>query len=529
MNPSPILARVLVVAGGLLGRVGPLAAQNPGFIDRTAEAGLDAEPVAAVGPLALLIEMGSGVGVIDYDQDGWPDLFVPTGGPEPDRLYRNQGDGTFVDVAPALGLDAVHAAMGVAVGDIDRDGWPDLYVTSFGDPLAPSPGRHRLYRNLAGQGFEECARERGVARTSPRIADAMGACFGDMDLDGDLDLAVAGWRNGSEGNRLFENQGDGTFVDRTGSHLAPAPGVRGFNPCFADMDGDRYPELLLSADFGTSRYWINRADGSFLDQTLASGTGLDTNGMGSLVADLDQDGRLDWYVSSVFDPASPVGLVGDGNKLYRNLGHHAFEELATATASLDGGFGWGCLAEDFDLDGDLDIVATNGFRQLGYLGEATRYFRHDAPGHYVECAAALGLDHRDSGRGVVTLDADRDGDLDLVISSHGAPLRYFENQARTQGARQSQSSYLILEFGSDPAIPVAPEGLGVKVEVRTGGRTLRRTRIAGSHHLSCDEPLIHFGLGTARRCDEIRIHWPDGRIDRRINVAADRRILIDPR
>lgn len=528
MNRAPILARILGIAGGLLAAPGSSAAQDYGFIERTAEAGLGAEPVAAVGPLALLIEMGSGIAVIDYDRDGWPDLFVPTGGPEPDRLYRNRGDGTFVDVAPALGLDAVHAAMGVAVGDIDRDGWPDLYVTSFGDPLDPSPGRHRLYRNLGGQGFEECARERGVARTSPRIADAMGACFGDIDLDGDLDLAVAGWRNGSEGNRLFENRGDGTFVDRTPTHLAPASGIRGFNPCFADMDGDRYPELLLSADFGTSRYWINRANGSFLDHTVPSGTGLDTNGMGSLVADLDQDGRLDWYVSSVFDPASPVGLVGDGNKLYRNLGHHAFEELATATHSVDGGFGWGCLAEDFDLDGDLDIVATNGFRQLGYLGEATRFFRHDAPGQYVECAAALGLDHRDSGRGVVTFDADRDGDLDLVFSSHGAPLRYFENRARTHGSPRGQASYLVVEFGTDPTIPVAPEGLGVTVEVRTGGRTLHRTRIGGSHHLSCDEPILHFGLGTARRCDELRIHWPDGRTQTWQDVEINQRLRVHP-
>ena len=154
-----------------------------------------------------------------------------------------------------------HRASGAAATDFDGDGWTDLYVTSHGPPGVPAPGHQRLYRNRGDGTFEEVAAAAGVAIVSTTSGDGFGAAFGDIDLDGDLDLFVSGWQFESFGNRLFRNNGDGTFTDVTNSAGIAADGVRGFAPCLADMTGDRYPEILIAADFGTSSYFINQDSG----------------------------------------------------------------------------------------------------------------------------------------------------------------------------------------------------------------------------------------------------------------------------
>ena len=333
------LVRTLVIA---LAVCASSRAQNGAYSDQTVASGID----ASYGPGNHTFIAGGAVG--DFDRDGFQDVFYPAGKNGPDLLYLNNGDGTFREVGAAWGVDRVHRSSAAAVADYDGDGWLDIYVTSFGKKVQGEPGKHLLYRNTGNGTFDEVAAAAGVNQSSASQADGWGAAWGDYDLDGDLDLAVCGWLT-NDGNRLFRNEGDGTFADVTVSAgLSVLSTVVGFAPRFVDMDGDRYPELIWIGDFSTSRYFVNQRDGTFSDFTQGSGTSQDGTEMGATVGDMDGDGDFDFYVTTIVS-----------NNLYVNKGGNTFVNKGKPAGVEDTGMGWGTVAIDFDHDMWVDLVATS--------------------------------------------------------------------------------------------------------------------------------------------------------------------------
>lgn len=492
------------------------------FSDQTAAAGLDATHRCATSEPGLC-DMMAGGAAADFDRDGHVDLFVLGGGRSPDRLYMNDGDGTFTDRAAAWGVDDWHVGSGAAVGDFDGDGFPDVYVTSLGDPYAPEPGRNRLYRNEGGAAFTDVAVQAGVHRTSRFQADGFGSAFGDYDLDGDLDLFTTSWQAGHHqalGNRLFRNEGDGTFTDVTGTSIQVPSMTWGFSPCFADMNGDRYPELLLAADFETSRYFVNDRSGGFIDATPSSGTALDHNGMGSAVADFDGDGRLDWYVTSIWSQTYQGGLITDGNKLYMNLGNDRFDERARELGVDDGGWGWGTVAADFNHDGWMDIAEVNGFRPLSFGGGSRLWL--GGPGlDFDEVSEEVGFDHGLDAKALLNLDYDGDGDQDLVVFSNESELRLYRNDLAGPSTH-----WLCLHLDTSGAPDLAPDGFGTRVRATVGGRVLHRYLDGGSNYLATSEPALHLGLGAADRVDRLELEWTDGTLTVLEDVSAGQHLQV---
>ncbi|MBT8485411.1 MAG: hypothetical protein HKO59_06050 [Phycisphaerales bacterium] len=523
---EPSFCRVLAALAAAAG-LGHSATGQLTFTEVATEAGLvtaHSPPRAFITDSKAVMTAGGAVG--DFDNDGWPDLFVVTGGLGPDRLFINNRDGTFTDEAAEWGLTDAHWGSGVAVGDYDRNGFLDIFVSSFsrtpdGPPL---PGAHRLYRNNGDKTFTEVAAAAGVDTSSPEHSDGFGAAFGDYDLDGDLDLFVTGWAAFSAGNRLYRNDGDGSFTEVTTAAGVDPENTRGFTPRFVDMNGDRYPELLITSDFGTSRYYANDGDGTFTDLTKSSGTGLDGNGMGSTVGDMNGDGLLDWYVSSIWSSSSLPSLPGTGNMLYLNDGEHAFVESGVRAGVNDGGWGWGTAAVDFDHDGRLDLVETNGWSDAleddDFTNERAKLFMSVGDGTFTDQADACQLGHVGQGRGLVRFDYDRDGDQDLVIFSFNEPLELYRNDLATE------ANWLTVHLDTRDDTRLAPRGVGSHLVVTTDDRQLVRSIASETTYLSQSELSAHFGLGSHPGPVTVDVMWANGTTTHLAGVATDQTITI---
>ncbi len=533
VRQPPNRTRCCVAALVMLSLIGePAAAGDPAFTDQTAAAGLladhDPSPWLVVSDLNVSAMLGGGA-VGDFNGDGYQDVFFLSGGVEPDKLFINNGDGTFSELAADWGVAYAHMGVGTAVGDYNGDGRLDIFVTSLGPAVAPTqPGQHLLYRNDGGA-FTNVAGEAGVSTTSLTIADSFGAAFGDYDGDGDLDLFVAGWVPGSGGNRLFQNEGDGTFTDATSSALTGIEACRGFSPRFADMDGDGDADLLLAADFGTSRYYVNNGDASFTDMTVASGTGLDGNGMGQAIGDFNGDGRLDWYVTSIYSPMSQLpGVPGTGNMLYINDGGNIYNEQSVSAGVNNGGWGWGTVAVDVDHDGLIDIVETNGWGQDNgtagpeWLNIPSYLFRNLGGGIFEEIGAASGITHAGNGRGLAAIDYDNDGDQDLIIFSYDEPLRLYRNEIAG-----SDCHWLRIRLDTS-ATTLAPDGFGARILLSVDGATQIRSVDGGASYLVQSELPAHFGLGGATQVDQLTVAWADGTVSRLYGIAADQMLVVEP-
>ena len=508
--------------------------RGPRFTDVALAAGIDyvqtraetRDRCASSGEVVCDPFMTGGAAAGDYDGDGFIDLYV-TRNDAADILYRNRGDGTFEDVTELAGLTLDVRSNGAAWADVDNDGDLDLYVTTFGGE------RFYLFINDGEGHFTEEAVERGASMLSADTHMGFSVAFGDYDRDGWLDIYTTEWRSNDlardharSNARLLRNRGaeaPGRFVDVTveagvALETVAENGVWAFAGAFIDLDDDGWPDLVVASDYGNSRLFWNNG-GRFVDGTAAAGVGTDENGMGSALGDYDGDGRIDWFVTSVYVPAQDCSgcFYGmSGNRLYRNEGTRTFSDRTDAANVRDGSWGWGAAFIDYDNDGDLDLVMTNGIDYRvgpndlppliqGHLDafrtDRMRFWRNDG-GVMTELSDVVGITDRGSGKGLLVFDYDNDGDQDIfVVNNAGAPRLYRNDggnardwlRIRLAGADSNREG-----IGARIMVQVSPDGPELVREVRSGGQ-----------FLSQSETIAHFGLGSGDEpVFEVRIHWP---------------------
>ncbi len=491
-------------AAGLLLLVPLLPAQTIGsFSDETTPAGVFVEHRPN-----FTTNLAAGGAVADFNRDGFQDIYFATGGMEPDALFINNGDGTFTDRAAEWGIQINHKGTGAAAGDFDGDGWIDLYVTSHGPASIEQRGHHKLWRNMQGTGFVDVAQQMGVHLTGT-VPDGWGASFGDYDNDGDLDLAVPGYRP-PNANHLFRN--DGThFTDVTVSAgLSPSlDGSYGFAVKFVDMDGDLDQDLLWVSDFGTGKYFVNNGDGTFTDFTTQSGTMIEDTEMGVTINDWNEDGLLDFWVTTVSE-----------NGFYINQGNNQFTEIAAQAGVLDSGWGWGAVSIDWNHDTKVDMIGTS------FEGEHYSFLNISPDTNnllFEEVREDIGLVAFVSGRGLSNLDYDNDGDQDVAIFSWFREFKLFRNDLDVTAP---DAHWLRVSLDRGCATTVAPAGEGSIVRARIGTRTFTRMIDGASNYLSNSELSAHFGLGTHTTIDELTVQWMDGEVSTMFNVPADQHLEV---
>lgn len=523
------------------------------FKDVTSEAGirmLQNDPHSTGTGEVRMMTGGATAG--DFDGDGWVDLFV-TSFDRSAHLFLNMGANAngehqgFVDVAQTAFTPGPPGKLsnGAASADIDGDGDLDLYVTSL------STFRYQLWINDGAGNFTEQALSRGAGIASPRRHKGFSASFGDYDRDGYLDLFVAEWGKVNPVGvttpshaRLLRNLGaaqPGHFIDVTSQAgvsvdniQASGPsgsfaGVYAFTPRFADLDNDGRCDLAIAGDFHTSRLFWNNGDSTFEDGTLAAGVGTDENGMGATIGDFNRDGNLDWFVTSIFDSAPNCGTGCNwdvtGNRLYLNRGSRQFVDGTSAARVRNGGWGWAPVALDFDNDGQLDLAMTNGIVFDNFSAEDAYNFDpmklwHNTPTGFVEVSSTVGLADTGSGKGLLRLDYDRDGDLDLFVCNNSAtPILY-----RNDGGNKLGWLQITLQANGPNVF-----GIGARIRVwpELADEPIVHEMSASSNYLSQDECLAHFGLNQDAAVSKIEVRWPDGTTTEWLDLLANQRIVLD--
>ena len=492
------------------------------FTDVTEASGLKYEHGYRSGaPITEQMIMCGGVASGDYDGDDLIDLYVVRGEMGPNLLFRNLGDGTFEEVGAAAGvaIDGPHSC-GPTFADFDGDGWLDLIVGGLeGTEL------HMLLNRGDGS-FEDITDSAGVSSTRNTFASALG----DLDRDGDLDLFLTHWGSDFDEDVLWRNDGDRTFtnVDKPAGVGKSVFGAfdSTLTPNFADVNGDGWPDIVVASDFQTSRILLNNQDGTFTN--ITTDVISDENGMGSTLADYDNDGDLDWFVTSIWDPfPGRAGWGETGNRLYRNRGDGTFDDVTDEAGVREGYWGWAACFADFNNDGHLDIFHVNGMYPHSdapapekfetWQDDPARLFVAQGDGTFTERSAELGMDDRGQGRGVVCFDYDRDGDVDIFIANNQEPPKLYRNDGG------NAANFLIVTLrGASPN----SQAIGARVYVSAGGLTQMRELRAGSNYSSQDSVEAHFGLGAADVVDEVRILWPSGESVSRERVQVNQQVLV---
>lgn len=500
--------------------------REPWFVDATVTTGLDYSlPVVGNGDEQHRVSGGIAVG--DYDGDGWDDLFI-SHSVLPGKLYRNQGDGTFEETTE-LAIGTLRSQQfGALFFDYDQNGHRDL--------LLVEDNRHddflRVYQNQGDGFFLPDPFKAGIGFN--RFTHSLSA--GDFDRDGRIDLYAAHWgftAGADNSGYLWRNKGEGQFVDASDllppTRESPQTGKLGlvFTAAFTDLNNNGWPDLLLAGDFLTSQVLINESGAGFVDRTDAVIS--DENGMGMAVGDYDNDGDLDWFVTSIWNPLEHKAYVGgeSGNRLYRNDGQGRFDDATDKAGVRPGFWGWGACFADFNNDGWLDIFHTNGMTSKNVANEAIfAQFIHDpsllyinnGDGTFTERALEVGLNHTRQGRGVSCFDYDRDGKVDIFISHSGEPVTVFRNVAQT-----GHHFFTVRLRGG----PDNLDGIGAKVHVRSGQLSQVREIRLGSNYLSNDPLVAHFGLGESQQIDELRVVWPDGTEQRLGALDVDQYLVVE--
>ena len=522
------------------------------FKDVTQSTGVDLVVSSGTPEKEFLVEtMTGGVCVLDFDGDGWPDLFFANGtdrhswnrkkGPS-DRLYRNNRDGTFSDVTGPAGLRDSAWGMGCVTADYDNDGDTDLYVTNYGPNF--------LYRNQGSGTFSE------VGVTGP-VADpgwSTGAAFGDYDKDGHLDLYLANYLEfdfekssgdpqycayagvdvacGPRGlpgaqDRLFRNKGDGTFEDVSDpSGVSASERSYGFQPLWTDVDLDGDLDVFVANDSNPNFLWRNNGDGTFTEISLLMGLAYNQDGreqanMGVDVGDYDGDGLLDLYSTN---------FSNDYHVLYQNKRTYFADatfsaQVAQATFRY---LGFGAILADFNNDFRADIFVANGhiYPEVDRFKLGTEYrqpnqlFENRGDGTFVDVGESLGegLGIVKSSRGAACLDWDRDGDLDIVVVNLDDSVDLLRNDA------PSRSNFLQIYLRGHAS---NRDGIGARVTATLGERTHSQELHAGSSYLSDSQRVFHFGLGHRSIVHRLEIIWPTGQRQEFKDVAANRRVLLE--
>ncbi|HEY8151042.1 MAG TPA: CRTAC1 family protein [Vicinamibacteria bacterium] len=532
-----------------LAAAGPEVAR---FVDLAPSAGLTAPTVIGAERTKqyILETTGGGAAILDYDDDGWPDIFLVNGSrldgeAAPSRLYRNRGDGTFADVTDRSGLHRRGWGQGVCAGDYDNDGRVDLFVTYYGQSV--------LYRNQGGGVFGDATRPAGLA-TPDRYST--GCAFLDYDRDGRLDLFVSAylayedavryppgtagqncsWKGlvvmcgpaGLRGapNVLYQGNADGTFTDvseRAGI-LKAAPSF-GFTPLVLDYDNDGWPDVYVANDSRAALLFHNEKDGTFKERGLMAGAVLTADGraqagMGVAAADYDGDGWLD-IAKTNFDD--------DTTSLYRNLGDGGFEE-SSVRAGLGANtryLGWGVGFLDFDLDGWPDLLTVNGhvYPEADRAGARYAYaqpkvlYRNLGDGRFEDVSPNAGsaIALRKVARGAAFGDLFNGGRVDVVVNDMNdvptllhdcAPRKGQALVVKLEGTRSNRSA------------------IGARVVVHVGPRRLIDEVRSGGSFCSQNDLRLHFGLGTSAKADRVEVEWPSGARDVVSGVAAGQVVTI---
>ena len=522
------------------------------FRDITQKAGIHfVHNNAALGKKYLPETMGPGVAFIDYDNDGWPDIFVVNGMDWPGhaskhstpKLYHNNHDGTFTDVTHKAGLDIEMFGMGVAVGDYDNDGYDDLFVTAL--------GQSHLFHNNGNGTFTDVTKKAGL--WGPKEFSTS-AAWVDYDRDGKLDLVVANYVQWSlEGDlyctldgksksyctpesykgasvRLWHNRGDGTFEDATKRAGVWEPTSKTLGIAILDYDNDGWPDLLFSNDTQPNKLYRNNGNGTFTEKAVVAGIafsedGVARAGMGVDAADYDRSGMASILITNFSNQML---------SLYHNEGKGLFVDEAPRSEVGRNSLltlGFGCFFFDYDLDGWPDIFVANGHidGDIQRVQPNVKYampphiFRNLGKGDFQEVTKSLGAGFATPrvGRGAAYADINNDGRLDLLLSTNGGPVYLFENDftGTTSAANKSLRIKLIGTKSNR-------DGIGAVVKLTAGGESQTEMLRSGSSYLSASELVLTFGLAMHEQADSVEIRWPSGQVEKLSNVAAGQTITV---